>query len=108
MGEFIGAITAPDEEATLCPECGGAMHRNSHLCIYCNGAEVGERQAVEWLEENEPRKLEQHNWYRERMEQDGWTIRDVLQHTIAERKRRGDPARPRFWTGTSIGQPKSQ
>ena len=53
----------------------------------------------------EARRSEAHAFYREKMAE-GWSPLDCWRHAQEQRAARGDPVRPRFWTGQSIGRPK--
>ena len=117
MGDFTDAIEPDDDHVyDICSgynterygPCGDLKLPKSAYCLRCSGRQLADRMEAEWDAENLQRRAAGHAFYCRMVEENGWTPADIARHAIDERARRGDPSRPRFWSGTSIGRPKRQ
>jgi hypothetical protein len=106
MGNFAGGIEFdPYTEYDVCPTCGAIKEAESTKCNTCAARERAEKQAQREQATLEQQRSEAHEFYREKMAE-GWSPLDCWRHAQEQRAARGDPVRPRFWTGQSIGRPK--
>lgn len=105
MGDFVGAIEPDDIHVyDICPACGDLKLPDSELCSRCTAKRRADEASEAQDAKTAPEREKWRAFYRDMVDNHGWTVEDIWRDCIRRREERGDPVKPRFWSPWSIGE----